>query len=143
MMRKLDTLSGDLFLIPQPVAKNSGALACRVEIAHVMSDALKGHDRYEVALQMSKLLGRDISKHMLDAFTAESREDHTPPLDTAIAFDRAVGGHFLLGLVASKLGARVSIGKEVLHVQIGKLEQVRDDAAKQIKLLKNALGEAE
>lgn len=142
-MRKLDTLTADLFLIPRAVVQSAGALACRVEIAHVMSEALKGHDRYEIATKMSKLLGREISKHMLDAFTAESREDHTPPLDTAIAFDMAVGSHALLDLAANKLGARVVIGKEVLHGQIGKLEQVRDDAAKQIKQLKSALGEAE
>lgn len=142
-MRKLDNLSGDLFLIPRPVPKSAGALVCRVEIAHVMSEALKGFDRYEVAAKMSKLLGRDISKHMLDAFTAESREDHTPPLDTAVAFDMVVGGHHLLDLAASKLGAQITVGKDVLHGQIGKLEKMRDDAAKQIKLLKNALGEAE
>lgn len=142
-MRKQDTLSGDLFLIPRPVTPNIGALACRAEIAGVMSEALKGLDRYDVALQMTKLLGREISKHMLDAYTAESREDHIPPLDTAIAFDTVIGSPVLLDLSASKLGARVSVGKEILHTQIGKLERVRDEAAKQIKKIKHTLGEAE
>lgn len=142
-MRKQDTLSGDLFLIPRPVTPNSGALACRAEIAGVMSEALKGLDRYEVALQMTKLLGREISKHMLDAYTAESREDHIPPLDTAIAFDTVIGSPVLLDLCASKLGARVSVGKEILHTQLGKLERVRDEATKQIKHIKQTLGEVE
>jgi|SRR5450830_450744 len=142
-MRKKDTLTGDLFMIPRPVTPHIGALACRAEIAGLMSEALKGHDRYEVCIQMSKLLGRDISKHMLDAYTAESREDHIPAFDIAIAFDMAVGGHLLLDLAARKLGARVSVGKEVLHTQLGKLERTRDEAAKQIKQLKTILGEAE
>lgn len=142
-MRVRDTLTGDLFMIPRPVTPNVGALACRVEIAHVMSEALKGHDRYEVSATMSKLLGHDFSKNILDAYTAESREGHIPPFDIAIAFDMAVGGHALLDLAASKLGARVSVGKEVLHTQLGKLERARDEASKQIKQLKSILGEAE
>lgn len=142
-MRRKDTLTGDLFMIPRLVAPHAGALACRVEIANAMSDALKGHDRFEVCIQMSKLLGREISKHMLDAYTAESREDHSPALDIAIAFDMATGGHTLLDLAASKLGARVSIGKDALNAQLGKLERTRDEAAKQIKQLKNLMGEAE
>lgn len=142
-MRKQDTLTGDLFMIPRPVIANAGALACRSEIAHAMSDALKGFDRYEICAQMSKLLGRDISKPMLDAYTAESREDHIPALDIAIAFDMAIGGHVLLDLAASKLGARISIGKDALNAQLGKLERIRDEAAKQIKQLKTVMGEAE
>lgn len=142
-MSKKDTLTGDLFLIPRPVTPNKGALSCRAEISALMSDALKGHDRYEVATEMSKLLGREVSKNMLDAYTAESREEHIPPFDTAIAFDMAVGGHLLLDFAASKLGARVSIGKEALNAQLGKLERVRDEAAKQIKQLKIIMGEAE
>lgn len=143
MKKNIDTISGDLFLIPRPVIPNHGALSCRPEIAGLMSEALKGFDRYDIALQMTKLLGREISKNMLDAWTAESREDHIPPFDTAIAFDMAVGGHVLLDLAASKLGARISVGKEALHTQLGKLERTRDEATKQIKQLKGILGEVE
>lgn len=142
-MSRKDTLTGDLFLIPRPVMPNKGALACRAEIAGLMSDALKGNDRFEVATEMSKLLGREITKNMLDAYTAESREDHIPPFDTAIAFDLATNSHTLLDFAASKLGARISVGKDALNSQLGKLERVRDEAAKQIKQLKAIMGEAE
>ena len=140
-MKKIDTLSGDLFEVPQPVNPYAGALACRAQIAHLMSDALKGHDRYEVATQMSKLLGREFSKHILDAYTAESRDEHIPPIDTAIAFDMATGGMALLSFYAHKLGARLVVGKENLNWQLGKLETMREDIAKQIKQVKLALGE--
>ncbi|WP_143860927.1 hypothetical protein [Nitrosovibrio sp. Nv4] len=106
-----------------------------------MSEALDGHDRYEVSATMSRLLGRDISKHMLDAYTAESREDHIPPLDTAIAFDMATSDISLLNLYASKLGARVSVGKDALNAELGKLENMRDEVVKQIKRLKKVMGE--
>ena len=142
-MKKVDITKDGLYLIPRAVEKNTGALECRVEIAHVMSQALKGQDRYKVAAEMSQVLKREVSKHMLDAFTAESREDHTPPLDTAIAFDLVTGGHALLDLAASKLGARVVIGKETLHTQLGRLETEREETTNKIRSLKAALGDAE
>ncbi|SOD42292.1 hypothetical protein SAMN06298226_2630 [Nitrosovibrio sp. Nv4] len=140
-MRKRDIITQDMFTVPQPAPRSAGSLACRVEIAHTMSEALDGHDRYEVSATMSRLLGRDISKHMLDAYTAESREDHIPPLDTAIAFDMATSDISLLNLYASKLGARVSVGKDALNAELGKLENMRDEVVKQIKRLKKVMGE--
>lgn len=142
-MKKIDLLSGDLFEVPQPIAPYPGALACRAQIANVMSDALKGFDRHEVAMQMSKLLGREFSKHILDAYTAESREEHIPPIDTAIAFDIATGGMNLLNFYAQKMGAKLVVGKDNLNWQLGKLEKMREDIAKQIKQVKTLMGDAE
>ncbi len=140
-MRLRDKRTADMFeLIPTPASTNAGSLACRVEIAANMSAALKGLDRYDVAAKMSRLLGRDISKFRLDAFTSESRDQHIPPLDTAIAFDLATGTQTLLSLSASKQGARVLVGKEVINAEIGKLQQLRDEAADQIRELKKVLG---
>ena len=105
-----------------------------------MSDALIGHDRYEIAAKMSKLLDREISKHMLDAYTAESREDHIPPFDTAIAFDLPIESRVLAELFASKIGAKMAVGKEALDAKLGKLERMRDEMTKQIKLVRRAMG---
>lgn len=143
-LRSVDTMTPDMFeLLPPPAASSAGSLACRVEIAHAMSDALKGHDRYEIAAAMSRLLGRDISKFILDAYTAESREDHIPPLDTAIAFDIATGSQTLANLFAAKLGARLLVGKDALDAKLGQLERIRDEAAQQIKQIKRVMGELE
>lgn len=138
-----DTTSGDLFMVPIPAANLAGSLACRVEIAHCMSDALHGHDRHDVATQISKLTGRNLSKHMLDAYTAESREEHIPPLDIAIAFDLAIGGAAVLNMYAAKIGARVLVGKASLDAELGKLERMREDATRKIKQLKQMMGESE
>ncbi len=139
---KRDIYTMDLFgdLPPAPVT-TPGGLSCRAEIAHAMSDALKNHDRFEIAAKMSKLLGREISKHMLDAYTAESREDHIPPLDTAIAFDLATETSALADLFARKVGAKLVHGKEALDAKLGQLERMRDEATKQIKAIKKAMGE--
>jgi hypothetical protein len=143
-VRFRDTHTPDMFeLLPPQAATAAGSLACRAEIAHAMSDALKGLDRYEVAYRMSRLLGREVSKFMLDAYTAESREDHIPPLDTAIAFDLATEAHTLVNLYAGKVGARVSVGKDAMDAKLGQLERVRDEVAKQIKHIKRLMGEPE
>lgn len=140
-MSKRDSLTIDMFkdMPPAPVS-TAGGLSCRSEIAHAMSEALKGYDRYEIAAKMSRLLDREISKHMLDAYTAESREDHIPPLDTAIAFDLATGSKTLGELFARKIGAKLAVGREALDAKLGQLERMRDEAAKQIKAIKKAMG---
>ena len=70
-MQKRDIYSLDLFddMPPAPVS-TPGGLSCRAEIAHVMSDALKGHDRYEVVAKMSKLLGSDVKISYFNNYTA-------------------------------------------------------------------------
>lgn len=143
MRRAKDTATLDMFELPPPPVSADGSLSCRVEIAYAMSAALKGYDRFDVAAKMSRLLGREISKFMLDAYTAESREDHIPPLDTAIAFDIATGTQTLTNLSAAKIGARLLIGKDALHAELGKLERMRDEAAQQIKQIKRVMGELE
>lgn len=140
MRRAKDTVTRDMFELPPPPVSADGSLACRVEIACAMSAALKGHDRFDVAAKMSRLLNREISKFMLDAYTAESREDHIPPLDTAIAFDIATETQTLTNLAAAKIGARLLIGKDALHAELGKLERMRDEAAQQIKHIKRVMG---
>lgn len=141
-MRRRDTITRDMFplpLIPQPVPKSPGSLSCRAEIAQTVGGALAGHDRHEVATVMSQLLNREISKHMLDAYAAESREDHIPPLDTAIALDMAVGNFHLTNLCASKLGARLSVGTEALYLELSKLERQRDESIRQVKCLRKLM----
>ncbi len=139
---KRDNFTVDMFdkLPPAPVSA-PGGLSCRTEIALVMSEALNGHDRYDVAAQMSKLLGRDVSKHMLDAYTAESREGHIPPFDTAIAFDLATGSRALAELFAGKIGARMAVGKEAMDAKLGQLERMKEEMTRKIKQIKRAMGE--
>jgi hypothetical protein len=138
-LNKRDQFTQDLFEIPQP-ATGAGSLACRAQIAAIMSEALKGHDRYTVAADMSRLLGREITKFMLDAYTAESRETHLPPVDTAMAFDMATNGFALINLYAQKLGAKVLVGREALDAEIGKLERIKQEANARIKSLKQMSG---
>ena len=62
-------------------------------------------------------------------------------MDVAIAFDLATGGSALAEFFARKIGAKLVFGKEALDAKLGKLERIRDEAAKEIKRIKKAMGE--
>lgn len=144
MRRVIDNLTGDLFAsIPQAHPMNPGAWRFRVEIAHAMGDAIRasGKDRYQIAADMGRLLGREVSVNTLDKYTSEAAEEHHPSLETAIAFDAATGQMTLASLFASKLGCRVLPGKESLQAELGRLEMLKSDIAKQERAIKKVLGD--
>jgi len=124
MPPRRDEQSGNLFpLVPQRADLTSPATELRVKIARAMSQAMKcsTHDRYEIAARMSRILGRDVSKHMLDAYAAASRETHIPNLEFCIAFDSATEQHELLNLHAALLGCSVLVGADTLHAELVRL----------------------
>ena len=144
MKRIVDTLTGDLFSsVPQAHPMTAGAWRFRSEIAHVMGEAVKTctKDRYQIAADMSRLLGREISVNTLDKYTSEASEDHIPNLETAIAFDAATEQLALAGFFAGKLGCKVLPGKDSLLAELGRLEQMKGEIAKQERAIKKVLGE--
>lgn len=144
MRRPADNLTGDLFAnIPQAHPKTPGAWNFRREIAYVMGEAIKActNDRYQIAADMSRLLGREVSVNTLDKYTSEASEDHIPNLETAIAFDAATEQTALASLHAGKLGCRVLPGKESLTAELGRLSYMKTEIAKQEKAIKQLLGE--
>ena len=144
MRRAADTLTGDLFAsIPRAHPLIPGAWRFRGEIAATMGQAIKASpkDRYQIAADMSRLLGREVSANTLDKYTSEASEDHIPNLETAIAFDAATEQMALANLFASKLGCRLLPGKDSLLVELARLEQMKGDIAKQEKAIKRVLGD--
>ncbi len=124
MPRSKDDRTFELFSSSGDQDRPPGSLQCRVEIAHTMSEALKrrSYDRFEVASRMSRLLGEEVSKAMLDAYTAESRERHNISLERAIAFDAATESYALMQLAAEKLGGTFLGGEDLVLVELAKLE---------------------
>ena len=146
MRRTADTLTGDLFAcIPQAHPKTPGAWRFRGEIAHVMGEAVRtcNKDRYQIAADMSRLMGREFSVNTLDKYTSEASEDHIPNLETAIAFDAATEQTALVSLFAGKLGCRVLPGKESLTAELGRLAYMKTEISKQEKAIKQILGETQ
>jgi len=63
--------------------------------------------REEIALGLSARLGASITKHHLDAWTAESRPGHRFPLEYLPAWIRETGDYSLLKIVCEELGLAV------------------------------------
>lgn len=145
MKSRNDSLTLDLFEVP--VARNPlpGALAIGPALRHLLANLLKHSplQRFEIAAHMSELTGQEITKHQLDSWTADSREGWRFPLEYLPAFEVAVQTHDITAWLADLRGCKVLVGKEALDAEIGKLERLKEDAAKRIKQLKNAMGEME
>ena len=133
--------TGDLFDLPRPAPEFPGGMAFSREIAHVMSASLKAcpHDRIEVAARMTRMLGREVSLSMLNAYTAESAERHTISLERAIAFDAATEDYGLLQFFAKQRGCSINVGKAALLAELGRFEQMKAEIAKQERAIKKYL----
>lgn len=145
MKRHQDTVTLDLFEVPVPTAPIPGALNFSHQLRRLLSDLLKTcpHSREIVAARMSELTGETVTKHQLDSWTAESREAWRFPLEYLPAFEVAVETTSLIAWVSSVRGGKILMGKEALDAEIGKLERLKEDAARKIKQLKQAMGEME
>ncbi|TGG92502.1 hypothetical protein E4656_13605 [Natronospirillum operosum] len=144
-MRRRDPLTDDMFLIPTPVAPVPASMDYRAEVAHLVSAVIKdsGVDRYELAARMSRLTGQEVSKYMVDAWSSESREAYNMPFHQAAVLESACETLALTTWLAEKRGARLLVGKDTLTNELGKLERVKEDAAKKIRELKRIMGEME
>lgn len=142
MALRRDTQTLDLFAIPEP-APLPASHDFRAVVSHLVADALKQHpaDRYDAAAKISRLAGRDVSKFMLDAYASEAREEFNMPLYLVAAFEAALGTHALTNWLTSVRGGRLFIGCESLTAELGRLEQIRDNATKKIRELKRRMGE--
>ncbi|MDH5785363.1 MAG: hypothetical protein OEZ16_07110 [Chromatiales bacterium] len=140
-----DTLTLDLFEVPQPAAQLPASMDYGREIAHLVSEALNGAegDRFEVASRMSRLTGRDVSKYMLDAWSSEARDAYNMPFYMVPVLETACETHMFSNWLADKRGGRLLIGKETLTAELGKFERMKEEVTRKIRELKKMMGEME
>lgn len=145
MNRRVDSLTDDMFAVPVPASSLPGALDFNLAVRRLMADAIKASPLSATigAARMSELTGTQITEHQLHAWTAPSREAWRFPLEYAPAFETAFETHALTAWLADVRGGRLLIGREALNAELGRLERLRDDAAKKIKQLKSVMGEGE
>lgn len=143
MKRSIDTLTGDLFEVPMPVASLPGALDYGLAVRRLLGEAIKASDLNagRIAARMSELTGHAVSEHQLHAWTAPSRESWRFPLEYLPAFETAAETHAVTAWLASTRGGRLLVGRETLNAELGRLERLRDEAGRKIKQLKTVMGE--
>jgi len=141
MPRAREELTPDFFDVPVAPAPTGGSLDYANELRAELSAALKETplSRYEVAARMSELTGHEITKTMLDSWTAESKSPWRFPFEYAAAFETACGTTRLQALFGRKRGSRVLVGEEVLFAELGRIEQAEVQLAARKKLLRERL----
>lgn len=103
----------------------AGSMDIDRQFREAISDALKhcSLSRYQVAARMSELTGTEISKAMLDSWTAESKEGHRFPAIFLPAFCEATGCSEPLKFLGKLVGVFVMPGPEALRAEIQRMDE--------------------
>jgi len=122
-----------------------GAFDIDSQYREVITSCLKNCplSRYQVAARMSELLGREITKSMLDSWTAESKDGHRMPAIFLPAFCQAVGSYEPLKLLGRLIGIYVLPGPEALRAEIQRYNEKLSRIKKEIQKRKYFLMELE
>lgn len=137
-----DPLTLDLFDVPRAPAPTPGALNFSIRLRAVLTAALKATplSRYEVAARMSELLGVEVTKNQLDAWTAESREPWRFPFEYGAAFEVACSTTCLQDLLSEEMrGSKVLKGEDSLLAELGRIEQAEHNLKREKQQIKTFL----
>ncbi|MDM8181287.1 hypothetical protein [Marinobacter salarius] len=145
MRRVKDTATIDIFEVPQPVVPAPGSGNYAAQVSELVGSILKSspHDRYEIAAQMSRLSGDDVSKHMLDAWSSPGRSEHNIPLYRVPLLEEVCQSHAFTDWLVHLRGGRVAYGREALAAQYGKMHRMKDRLQQEMRELKRLMGEEE
>ena len=145
MRRVKDTQTLDIFEVPTPVVSVPGSGNYAAQVSELVGSVLKSspHDRYEIAAQMSRYSGDDVSKHMLDAWSSPARAEHNIPLYRVPLLEEVCESHAFTDWVVYLRGGRVAYGREALAAQYGKMQRMKDKLHHDMRELKRLMGEDE
>lgn len=143
MRRVKDSLTQDMFEVPQPERSVPGSANYSFEVSHLVSEVLKETpiDRWEIAAQMSRLSGDDVSKNMIDAWASPGRPDHNIPLYRVALLEEVASTHALTDWLVGKRGGRVAYGRDALSAKLGKLTVMKKQVDQQIRVLQKLMGD--
>ncbi|MBH1874311.1 hypothetical protein I5W30_08735 [Stenotrophomonas maltophilia] len=130
----------DFFLTPRPSAQVNGTMDYRKSVSVLVGQMLEaahaaGLDRHEVAARASRLTGQNVSKAMLDGYTAPSRGTFNIPLWVAPVLEVICGGTLLAEWQAQVIGGQLLLGAETLDVEIGRAHRERVVANQRLRQL--------
>jgi len=142
--RYRDVFTDDMFMVPQAPAATPASMNYGSEVATLVGAmfAESGIGRLRIAEEMSRLSGHKVSKYMLDAWTSEGRDAYNMPFYLVPAAESACQSHSMSAWLADRRGARLSIGRDALNAEYGKLKAISDDVKKRMHQLEKMLGGA-
>ena len=145
MRRVRDTQTLDIFEVPTPLSPAPGSGNYAAQVSELVGLVLKECpiDRYEVASQMSRLSGDDVSKNMLDAWSSPARADHNIPFYRIPLLEEVCTSHVFTDWLVHLRGGRVAYGREALAAEYGRRQQMMDKLKSDMRELKRLMGEDE
>jgi hypothetical protein len=128
---RIDSRQASLFDILKNLQEESqasraaGSFDIDSQFRAAISEALKHCplSRWQVAARMSELTGGEITKAMLDSWTAESKEGHRFPAIFLPAFCEAAGCNEPLKMMGRRVGVFILPGPEALRAEIQRIEE--------------------
>ncbi len=142
--RKKDStpaLSEQLVLIDM-VPSEEGSMDISLLLKDSLSRAMRNTDlsRWQIAARISELVGRTLSKEMLDAYVAESKEGHNFPAKYLPGFCIVCDTLEPLAVLAGAVGGSVLGPKDAEFVEIARMEREKAELEDQIRKKKVKLG---
>jgi hypothetical protein len=137
--QKFDRVSSaQLPLIDRAEELQPGDLDMALRLKSALTEAIKGcrHSRYEIAAKVSELTGKDLSKTMLDQYTAESKEAYHFPAEMLTAFCRVTGSTEPMAVLLGPLGCSILSGDEAQDIEILRMERKIAEWQRKVQELK-------
>ena len=109
-----------------------------------LTEAIKAspYSRIQIAIRMSEILGKEISKNMIDSWTAESREGvNNIPAVNLPAFCHVVGSIEPLRILADTNDCFVIQGSDALDLELKKIEDQEKKLSEKKKAIKTIRSE--
>lgn len=146
--QKIDTLVSSQLTIFDMVrnmtnnqAPAPGSFDISRQFRESLTEALKlsSGSRYEAAARMSELLGSEVTKTMIDAWTAESKEGHRFPAEYLAAFCQVTNSIEPLRIIAGLVKCHLVESKEALLVELARIDQAERELSKRKKIVRDYL----
>jgi len=127
------------FFAPAEARTGDGALAgmermVSSAVGRILRDDPR--NRFEIAGGMSALLDDDVTKSMLDAYSAEAKETHNISFARFLALIAETQRYDVLGRLMRAIGADMVVGEEAYTVELGHLSAEIDRLKKREQQLK-------
>ncbi len=121
--RHLPTGQLNLLDIIEPPSSGPGRLAWDGRLRALIAGAIRQSrfSREEIADRMTLACGEAVTRAMLDAWTAPSKNGHRFPLQFLPAFCSATESQEILKDALAMLGARLATAEDLAYAEIGRL----------------------
>ena len=134
---------GEIAAGSEPTDPTPGSFDMSSAVRQGISEAIRrsGMKRWEIAGRMSELLGVEVTESMLNAWSAESREDRRFPAEYLAAICYVTGDLVILREIARKVHCWLLESEEAVMAELGRINWQRQQLAARERQVKQYLAE--